>query len=350
MSAVPGSNPPDPKPTDRRPLVSFCVLGFNQEDFIREAVEGAFAQTYRPLEIVLSDDCSADRTFEIMREMAEAYDGPHRVVLSRNERNRGIVGNVNALMEASRGELIVKSDGDDVSLPDRAERLAEAWLASGRRFKSLCSDVMRMDVEGRDIGRLGTPRIMRSDRAPLSIIEGNLYVLGAASAWSRELFDRFGPIDEAARVEDTVIPFRAAVLGELGYVDAPLVRYRVGGISGLVEGRSFGWNMMYGQRLRLIGLHIGTRRAILRDLEKVEFPGREACVAECERYIERRLYQLDLAERGRSGRLAALGPALSRSLRERTPHYAYIAAKYSLDGPAIWLYNVRNLWSRRTRS
>ncbi len=330
--------------------MSFCVLGYNQEAFIREAVEGAFAQTYEPLEIVLSDDCSADRTFEVMREMADAYRGPHRVVLSRNERNRGIVGNLNRLMELSHGELIVKSDGDDVSLPERAERLAEAWLASGRRLKSLHSDVMRMDMEGRDIGRLGPPRIMRTDRAPLSILENNLYVLGAASAWTRDLFDRFGPIDESAIVEDTVIPFRAAVLGEVGYVDAPLVRYRVGGISGLVEGRSFGWNMMYGQRLRLIKLHMGTRRAILRDLEAVDFPGKAACMRECERYIERRLYQLDLAERGRSERLAALGPALSRSLRERTPHYAYIAAKYSLDRPAILLYNVKNLWHRRTRS
>ena len=336
---------PDPKP-----LVSFCVLGFNQEAFIREAIEGAFAQTYQPLEIVLSDDCSADRTFEIMREMAEGYRGPHRVVLSRNERNLGIVGNLNKMMELSRGELVLKSDGDDVSLPHRAERLVEAWLASDRRIKSLHSDVMRMDMDGRDIGRLGTPRIMRTDRAPLTILRNNLYVLGAASAWTRDLFDRFGPIDPAAIVEDTVIPFRAAVLGEVGYVDEPLVRYRVGGISGLVQGRSFGWNMMYGQRLRLIRLHVGTRTAILRDLEKADFPGKAACVSECERYIEQRLYQLDLAERGRSERLAALAPALSRSLRERTPHYAYIAAKYALDGPAIALYNVKNLWGRRTRS
>ena len=48
-----------------RPLVSVLVLGFNQERFIRKAVEGAFAQTWKPLEIVLSDDCSTDRTFEI---------------------------------------------------------------------------------------------------------------------------------------------------------------------------------------------------------------------------------------------------------------------------------------------
>ena len=43
-----------------RPLVTFALFAYNQEKYIREAVEGAFAQTYAPLEIILSDDCSTD--------------------------------------------------------------------------------------------------------------------------------------------------------------------------------------------------------------------------------------------------------------------------------------------------
>ena len=64
------SKTPDQMPdnvTDR-PLVTFALFAYNQEEFIREAVEGAFAQTYEPLEIILSDDCSSDRTYEIIQE------------------------------------------------------------------------------------------------------------------------------------------------------------------------------------------------------------------------------------------------------------------------------------------
>jgi len=50
--------------TTDRPLVTFALVAYNQEQYIREAVEGAFAQTYEPLEIILSDDCSSDRTVE----------------------------------------------------------------------------------------------------------------------------------------------------------------------------------------------------------------------------------------------------------------------------------------------
>lgn len=58
---------------EQRPLVTFALFAYNQEKYIREAVDGAFSQTYEPLEIILSDDCSSDRTFEIMQEMAAAY-------------------------------------------------------------------------------------------------------------------------------------------------------------------------------------------------------------------------------------------------------------------------------------
>lgn len=53
-----------------RPLVTFALIAYDQERFIREAVEGAFSQTYSPLEIILSDDCSSDRTFEIIKDVA----------------------------------------------------------------------------------------------------------------------------------------------------------------------------------------------------------------------------------------------------------------------------------------
>ena len=53
------------------PLVTFALFAYNQEAFIREAVASALSQTYEPLEIILSDDCSTDRTFAIMQELAD---------------------------------------------------------------------------------------------------------------------------------------------------------------------------------------------------------------------------------------------------------------------------------------
>src|SRR6185503_20821734 len=108
-------------PSPNKPLLTFAIAALNQERFIREAVEGAFAQTYSPLEIVLSDDHSEDRTFEIMKEMAAAYHGPHKIILNQNPRRRCIGGHINRVVEISSGELIVGSAGDDVSVPERTQ-------------------------------------------------------------------------------------------------------------------------------------------------------------------------------------------------------------------------------------
>jgi glycosyltransferase involved in cell wall biosynthesis len=67
---------------DTPPLVSFIVVAYNQDKYIKEAVLGAFSQTYQPLEIILSDDGSSDLTFEIMQDMVEKYVGPHKIILN----------------------------------------------------------------------------------------------------------------------------------------------------------------------------------------------------------------------------------------------------------------------------
>ena len=108
-------------PAAGRPLATLFITSYNQEAYVGAAIDGAFAQTYAPLEIVMSDDASADRTFEIMREKAAAYRGPHRIVLNRNEKNLGIVPHVEKVMSLASGEIIVENAGDDVSVPHRVE-------------------------------------------------------------------------------------------------------------------------------------------------------------------------------------------------------------------------------------
>src|SRR3954469_6326230 len=126
-----------------KPLLTFALAALNQERFIREAVEAAFAQSYSPLEIILSDDCSEDRTFEIMCDMAKAYRGPHRIVLNRNPLRRCIGGPINRIMEVSQGELVLAAAGDDVSLPHRTQATYEAWEASDKKATSIHSKIIQ---------------------------------------------------------------------------------------------------------------------------------------------------------------------------------------------------------------
>ena len=135
-----------------RPLISFGLLAYNQERFITESVLAAFAQTYSPLQIILSDDCSSDSTFRVMQQMAGAYHGPHQLVLNQNPHNRGICAHVNRVAELAKGEMIVGSAGDDISLPERTELCYQAWRDSGGRSASIWSDYSVIDESGNMVG------------------------------------------------------------------------------------------------------------------------------------------------------------------------------------------------------
>ncbi|KQY12571.1 glycosyltransferase family 2 protein [Rhizobium sp. Root482] len=100
------------------PDASFVVAAYNAADTIERAIDSALAQTGVSVEVVVIDDCSRDRTAEIV----EAY-GDNRVRLVRLEENRGPGGARNAGLDAARGDWIVILDSDDRVAPDRTRRM-----------------------------------------------------------------------------------------------------------------------------------------------------------------------------------------------------------------------------------
>lgn len=215
---------------NKQPLVSFIVIAYNQEKYIEEAIRGAFSQTYEPLEIILSDDSSPDKTFEIMQRLAEEYDGPHKVVLNRNESNLGIGGHINRVMELSQGEFIVINAGDDTSLPDRLKELVIPWLENKNR-KLIYSNSILIDLDGNEVGESYDEADL-SNKSLTNIIEKNLCCSGATVGIDKDVYGYFGPLLITTRHEDRAWATRAKLLGDIYHVDKQLIKYRVeGGVS-----------------------------------------------------------------------------------------------------------------------
>ena len=102
-----------------RPLATILLIAFNQQATVGAAIEAALAQTYTPLEVVISDDASSDNTWAEIVSAAGRYNGPNRIVLNRNPINLGIGAHLSHLVGLSHGEMLFIAAGDDVSLPDR---------------------------------------------------------------------------------------------------------------------------------------------------------------------------------------------------------------------------------------
>lgn len=223
-------DPPTDGATTERPLVSMLLIGYRQEATIAEAIAGALAQTYSPLEVLVSDDASDDGTWAAMQAAVAGYTGPHRVVLNRNPRNLGIGAHLSLLAARAQGELLFVAAGDDVSLPERCTHCVAAWFAANRRPDLIACPLIDIDAAGQPQGLL-RPSQLADWRSAADWVRQPPHVIGAGQAWTRRLVERFGPLPKGTVAEDLVMVFRAIVAGGAVTLDEPLVRYRRGGLS-----------------------------------------------------------------------------------------------------------------------
>lgn len=203
-------------------LASFVVIAYNQENYIRDAIDGAFYQTYSPLEIILSDDCSTDSTFEIMKSMAAVYRGPHTIRLNRNERNLGIASHFNKVFDLIESDFFIGAAGDDISLPNRVERIMcefqrhPDWMAVASSVQ-LFGDKEEIVITANPNRRKTLFELCIDPPSPR----------GCAAAYRRELYDKFPLLHPKTLAEDIAYTFRAGLLGVSASVSDVLVKYRV---------------------------------------------------------------------------------------------------------------------------
>ncbi len=210
-------------------LVTFALLSYNQEKFIQDAVKSALAQTYTPLQIILSDDFSNDNTFEIIKKEVANYNGPHKLIINRNSMNLGLIGHINKIFEISDGEFIIAAAGDDISMPHRTNEIIERFKDTGALV--IYSLAIGINHEGQPIDIILPEKELLIESKARAAWAQSIY-LGATGAWSKEIYRLFGRIKYNDAYEDQVLGFRAILHNRLHFINKPLLHYRVGiGIS-----------------------------------------------------------------------------------------------------------------------
>lgn len=96
---------------------SILVITYNQEDLLPLCLDSVIGQSEMPYEVVICDDCSTDRTWEVVQHYTQHY--PHVIKAYRNEPNLGVFGNINKIKDLPTGDFINFVSGDDM-LPSGA--------------------------------------------------------------------------------------------------------------------------------------------------------------------------------------------------------------------------------------
>ena len=107
------------------PAVSVIVLVYKVEEYIAQCARSLFGQTLKDVEFIIVDDCSPDRSMEILEDVLDREFPERRsqVRILRNEKNSGQAYSRRRGVEVSTGKYTIHCDSDDWQEPDMLERM-----------------------------------------------------------------------------------------------------------------------------------------------------------------------------------------------------------------------------------
>jgi glycosyltransferase involved in cell wall biosynthesis len=209
------------------PLISVILACYNQEKFVAEAVNGVLSQTYTPLDIVIVDDCSTDRTPEIIRAELARHPARSDVRFVRNEQNLTTRVSSPKALGITKGDFVVIGCGDDIMLPDMIADMAKVWIEEN--VSLVIVNAAYIDENSLSLNRFYRDPSVRADDSFETLAQDgvNACCFGPVMGFERELYDTFGWTPAHLTAIDIMFPFYAYLRKGARFIEKPLLKYRV---------------------------------------------------------------------------------------------------------------------------
>jgi len=189
------------------PLVSIIIPVFNGANFLREAIESALAQTYRPFEIIVVNDGSRDEGKT--RDVALQFEPHIRYV---EKENGGVATALNEGIRASNGEFISWLSHDDLYVPDKLEKQVEFIFSKNLTNTIVFSDEEWINTQGKPLGR--TSHVSYPPEEFLFYLIRDCFLHGCSLLIPRNAFQACGTFNPALKtVQDYEMWLRMAHAG-----------------------------------------------------------------------------------------------------------------------------------------
>lgn len=202
------------------PLVSIIMGAYNAESTIRNAIESVLAQTYIYWEFIICDDCSTDKTLDILKEYQKK---DNRIIVIQNETNKRLAASLNNCLSHAKGKYIARMDADDECLPTRLEEQVK-FLESHPEIDLVGTNRIIFD----DVGNKGI-RVSIEKPTEHTLLKGSPFAHPTIMA-KKSVYDALGGYtvsQRTMRAEDVDLWFRFYRAGYRGYnLQKVLYRYR----------------------------------------------------------------------------------------------------------------------------
>jgi glycosyltransferase involved in cell wall biosynthesis len=213
-----------------QPRVSVIITSYNQERYLKEAIESVVQQSFKTYEVIIADDHSTkDNSVGVIRDYIARYPGWVHGIF--HDENIGIPKNRNSALKMVTGDYVAVLDGDDRLLPNFIERHLKA-LAENSDAGCSYGNRYQMDTMGQRI------RVRNVTGEPF----GDVFAYTAAGRMGilRSLMARYDLVRAAGYFDENfihhdgfILSLRLAKLTKFTYVPEPVMEKRthLGGFS-----------------------------------------------------------------------------------------------------------------------
>lgn len=137
------------------PLVSVLMSVYNGAEYLEDAIDSILSQTFSDFEFIITNDCSSDKTGEILELFANKDE---RIIVIHNQVNKGLPHSLNAMLALAKGKFIARMDADDIAKLNRFETQVKV-LQHNPEIGVVFSDTIFIDNEGNKMFKSWRPDI-----------------------------------------------------------------------------------------------------------------------------------------------------------------------------------------------
>lgn len=230
-----------------KPLISVVIPAYNHRLYIAATIKSIIAQYYKNIELLIIDDGSTDRTWDVIQSFSKKCEERFTRVVFQTQENAGTCETLNRLLDLARGEFIYLIASDDLAKPHALETLY-GFLGNNEEYTLVVGDNEIIDGQGTAIkwNKHNNPGIknfefstfgemLRFNRPDVdflspefgsykTLVKGN-YVPNGYLIRTR-IFEKLERFTKEAPLEDFYLMLQIARHGKLKYLDEILFSYR----------------------------------------------------------------------------------------------------------------------------
>ena len=207
------------------PLVTVICICYNHSEFIEEAIDSVFQQTYKAIQLIVLDDASSDNSVDVIVSALKSHP---KILFIKNDSTLGHTNTFNRGLKEARGEFIIDLAGDDVLLPNRVAIGVSDFENASEKCGVHFSDAEWIDGIGKSLGFHSEKFLQRNikDENLYMDLISRYFICSPTMMFRKQVIDDLGGYDDTLSYEDFDFWIRSSRNWNYWYSQEVLVKKR----------------------------------------------------------------------------------------------------------------------------